>query len=114
MTLEEAAEDAGNARNYLKRGMMVIISYHQESVIGYHQKVNNQLSPRGCHYHLTKTEDGSAAPAVHHKDAEDVARDLDHHTVKGNQYDHNEDKAFIKGDDDDGLPKHKVCVGSPT
>ena len=44
LTLEEAAEDAGNARNYLKRGMMVIISNHQESVIGYHQHVNISYS----------------------------------------------------------------------
>ena len=34
---------------------------------------------------LTKAEDGSPSPAVHDKDAEEVARDLDHHTVVGNK-----------------------------
>ena len=28
-------------------------------------------------YYLTEGQDGSPAPAVHHQDAEDVARDLD-------------------------------------
>ena len=87
---------------------MVMITYHQ-AVIDY------QLSPRECHYHLTKTEDGSPTPAVHHKDAEDVARDLDHHTDDGDQHgDNGVDDHDDHDHDRDCLPKHKVCVGSST
>ena len=89
------------------------------SIISCHQE--DQLSPRECHYHLTKTEDGSPAPAVHHKNAENVTRDLDHHTDNDGQHgdnggddddhDHHDND---QDDDDDGLPEHKVCVGSST
>ena len=76
--------------------------------------LHNGSSDRHPHlhnHHLAKTEDGPPTPAIHHQDAEDVARDLDHYTGNGNQYDGDYGDICDYGDH---LPEHEICVGPPT